>query len=172
MSLSNLPSVRTSFLLIFLACTGLIGVALYMQYQMDMEPCYMCILQRVFVIGAGFVALLACLHNPTRVGYRIYGVLTALMAAAGSFFSGKQMWLQSLPEGHPAIPDCASTVDYLFEIESFGGALAKLLRGDGECAKVHWEFLGLTTPGWMLVGFIGIAAFALWQLARQPAQAD
>lgn len=162
-------SVRNCFLMIFLACCGLTGAALYMQYQMGLEPCYMCILQRIFVLATGLVALLAALHNPGRRGYRSYGLLTAAMALAGGFFSGKQLWLQSLPKGHPYIPDCGSPVSYLFEVETFGNALARLLRGDGNCADVQWTFLGLSIPGWTLVCLVTLAALALWQLSRNPA---
>ena len=169
MDTSRLPAIRTCFLFIFIICCGLIGTAFYMQEVMLLEPCYMCILQRVFVMATGFVALLAVLHNPKRLGYRIYGLLTAAMALTGSFFSGKQVWLQSLPKDHPYIPDCGASVSYLFEVESFGNALAKLLHGDGNCAEIQWTFLGLSIAGWMLVCFAGLAAFALWQVFRKPA---
>lgn len=168
MTTTGLPSVRTCFLAIFLICCALIATAFYMQEVMGLEPCYMCILQRVFVIATGALALLAALHNPGQLGYRVYSLLTAAMALTGSFFSGKQLWLQSLPEGHPYIPTCGASVDYLFEVESFVNALSKLLRGDGNCADVQWTFLGLSIPGWMLVCFIALAALALWQFARKP----
>ncbi|UTW44537.1 disulfide bond formation protein B [bacterium SCSIO 12696] len=164
----KLPGVRACFGIIFLVCCGLIATAFYMQEVMGLEPCYMCILQRIFVMATGFVALLALLHNPGRLGYRVYSLLTAAAALTGSFFSGKQLWLQSLPEGHPYIPDCGASVAYLFEVESFFNALDKLLRGDGNCAEVQWTFLGLSIPGWTLVCFIGLAALALWQFTRKP----
>ncbi len=159
-----MPSVRTFFLLVFAICTCLILTALYMQRVMGLEPCYMCILQRVFVIATGSGALLAFLHNPGVIGKRIYSVLVAVMALAGSFFSGKQLWLQSLPEDQ--IPECGVSVDYLFEVHTFGNALKELLQGDGNCAEVQWVFLGLSIPGWTLVCFIGLAAIAIWQLFR------
>ncbi|MCV6606054.1 MAG: disulfide bond formation protein B [Porticoccaceae bacterium] len=167
MPVTFLPSVRSCFLAIFLVCCGLIATAFYMQEVMELEPCYMCILQRVFVIATGAVALLACLHNPGQLGVRIYSLLTATMALAGSFFSGKQLWLQSLPKDSAYIPDCGASVDYLFEVETFSNALAKLLRGDGNCAEVQWTFLGLSIPGWMLVCFIGLTVLALWQFVRK-----
>ncbi|MDM3870435.1 disulfide bond formation protein B [Porticoccus sp. W117] len=167
MSINRLPSIRTCFLIIFLICCGLMATAFYMQEVMELEPCYMCILQRVFVIATGVVALLAAVHNPRQLGVRIYSLLTAAMALTGSFFSGKQLWLQSLPKDHPYIPDCGASVDYLFQVESFTTALSKLLRGDGNCAEVQWTFLGLSIPGWTLVCFIGLAALALWQICRK-----
>ena len=161
-----MPSVRTFFLLIFIACACLIATALYMEKVMGLEPCYMCIVQRVFVMATGVVALLAFVHNPGAVGVRVYSVLTAAAALAGSFFSGKQLWLQSLPEDQ--VPDCGVSVDYLFEVHSFGNAVAELLKGDGNCAEVQWTFLGLSIPGWTLICFVGFAAIAIWQLFRQP----
>lgn len=162
----SLPGTRAVFLLIAIVCAGLIGTALYMEHVMGLEPCYMCMLQRVFVIATGAVALLAALHNPKALGQRIYSGLVVLMALGGSFFSGKQLWLQSLPKDSPLIPDCGASVSYLFEVETFGNALAKLLRGDGNCADVQWTFLGLSIPGWMLICFIGLAVIAVWQIAR------
>jgi disulfide bond formation protein DsbB len=35
--------------------------------------------------------------------------------------------------------------------------LAKVLTGSGECAKVTWEFLGISMPGWVLIHLIGLA---------------
>lgn len=159
-----MPSVRTCFLLIFFACTGLIGVGLLFQHVMDFQPCYMCVLQRIFIAATGLIALSAFLINPRDAGVKFFSALTALSALMGSFFSGKQLWLQSLPEDQ--IPDCGVSVDYLFEVHNLGTALSHLLKGDGNCADVQWTLLGLSIPGWTLVAFIALAATALWQVFR------
>jgi disulfide bond formation protein DsbB len=39
--------------------------------------------------------------------------------------------------------------------------LAKVLAGSGECAKVDWEFLGLTMPAWVLVALVGLGAWGV-----------
>lgn len=158
-----MPSSRQVFLLMFVACLSLILVALYMQYVMELTPCYLCITQRVFVMLTGGIALLAFLHNR---GLRIYGALTALSALSGSFFSGKQLWLQSLPEDQ--VPACGPPAEYLFDVFSFNQAVGMLLRGDGNCAEVQWTFLGLSIPGWTLICFLGLAALGIWQVVRKP----
>jgi disulfide bond formation protein DsbB len=159
-----MPAVRTMFLLIFLACMGMIGVGMYFQEVMDLQPCYMCILQRIFIIATGTVALFAYVINPGPTGIKFFAVFTALIALVGSFFSGKQLWLQSLPEDQ--IPDCGVSVDYLFEVHNLGTALSHLFKGDGNCAEVQWVFAGLSIPGWTLVAFITLATIALWQIIR------
>lgn len=155
-------STRQIFLIACLGCTGMIATALYMQEVMALTPCYLCITQRAFVILTGVIALVALLHNR---GHRIYGVLMALSAMGGGFFSGKQLWLQSLPEDK--VPACGPPADYLFDRFSFSDALSMLLRGDGNCAEVQWTLLGISIPGWTLVCFVGLAVLGLWLAIRR-----
>lgn len=157
-----LPTPRQTNLIVFLGCLLLILIALYMQHVMGLNPCYLCITQRVFVMLTGGIALLAFLHHRHL---HIYGALTALSALGGSFFSGKQLWLQSLPEDQ--VPACGPPVEYLFDVFSFNQALGMLLRGDGNCAEVQWTFLGLSIPGWTIICFFGLAALGFWQAVRR-----
>lgn len=162
----NLPDNRTINLSMAAACTGLIAIAIfYFQNHLGLEPCYLCITQRVFVIAVGVIFLFAGLHNPAARGQKIYASLIAVAASAGGFFSIKQLWLQSLPEDK--VPACGPPVDYLFDAFSASEAISMLLRGDGNCAEVQWQFLGLSMPGWVLVSFISLAGVALFQLLRK-----
>lgn len=160
-----LPSARTTFLILFLGCTGLILVGMYMQYVMGLYPCPLCITQRVFIVAVGLTALLAFIFNPKATGRRIFGVLGVLFAIAGGAFSSRQLWLQSLPEDQ--VPACGPSIDYLLENFPLMDALSVLLRGDGNCAEVAWSFLGISIPGWTLVAFTGLAAINVWQILRR-----
>ena len=160
-------SPRHCFLLIVLGCAALIGTALFMQHVMGLEPCYLCIVQRGFVIGTGVTAALAFFHNPGVTGRRVYAVLTAVCAFTGAGFSIRQLWLQSLPEEQ--VPACGPPADYLFDSFSMSEWLPILLKGDGNCAEVQWTFLGLSIPGWMLVCFVVLGLFALYQAFRKKA---
>ena len=161
----SLPSSRLTFLIIFLGCTGLILTGLYMQYFMDLYPCPLCITQRVFIVAVGLTALLAFLLNPGKVGRRVFGGLGIFLALAGSAFSLRQLWLQSLPEDQA--PACGPDIGYLLDNFPLMDALSVLLRGDGNCAEVVWTFLGVSIPGWTLVAFLGLAGFNLWQVLRR-----
>lgn len=162
----NLPTNQTLSLTMAAACALLIAVAVfYFQNSLGLEPCYLCITQRVFVIAVGVIFLLAGLHNPARAGQRIYAGLAALTAIGGGFFSIKQLWLQSLPEDK--VPACGPPVDYLFDAFSPSEALSMLLRGDGNCAEVQWQLFGLSMPAWVLICFVGLAGVALFQILRK-----
>jgi len=162
----NLPNNQTISLSAAAVCAGLIAVAiLYFQNYLGLEPCYLCMTQRVFVIAVGVIFLAAGLHNPAATGQKIYAGLATLAALGGSFFSIKQLWLQGLPEDQ--VPACGPPVDYLFDAFSVSEAISMLLRGDGNCAEVQWQLLGLSMPGWVLVSFIALAGVGLLQLLRK-----
>lgn len=145
-------------LLIFIA-------VFYFQNHLQLEPCYLCITQRVFVIAIAVICALAALHNPAQYGQKIYAGLSALMAVIGGYFSAKQLWLQGLPEDQ--VPACGVPVDYLFDAFSLSEALSHLLRGDGNCAEVQWELLGISMPGWVLIAFIAYALMGILQFTRK-----
>jgi disulfide bond formation protein DsbB len=161
-----MPTLRVTYLAIFLVALILIAVALYMQYVMELMPCALCITQRVFIIAIGIIGLVAAIQNPRGWGRWVYGGLGVLSAAVGAAVAGRQLWLQSLPPEQA--PACGPSIDYVLETFPLREALSILLRGDGNCAEVMWTFLGLSIPGWTLIAFLGFAAVFLWQALRRP----
>ena len=157
-----LPNARQTNLIVALSCAGLMAIALYMEHFMALEPCHLCIMQRVMVIGAGIITFAAALHGPAALGTRVYGILTVLTVSVGAGLSMRQLWLQSLPEDE--VPACGASLDYMLEVFPITEVIAMVLAGDGTCAEVLWTFLGISIPGWSLVAFIGIGAIAVWQL--------
>ncbi|WP_027328222.1 disulfide bond formation protein B [Marinimicrobium agarilyticum] len=158
-------TVRFTNLLIVLAVVAMMAVALYMEHAMGLEPCPLCVSQRIFVILVGFWALLALLHHPGRVGRVVYGTLGLLSAVAGGAVSSRQLWLQGLPEDQ--VPACGPGVEYILDTFPFMDALRVMLTGDGNCAEVAWSLFGLSIPGWTLIGFIGLGLLHLWQVLRR-----
>jgi disulfide bond formation protein DsbB len=163
---------RPLFVGAFLACVALIATALTMQYAWKLEPCPLCIFQRVFVIALGGVTLVAALHNPALTGRRVYGVLIVILGVLGIVVAGRHVWLQNLPADQ--VPECGPGLEYMLEAFPLMEALSLVFRGSGECADVQWAFLGLTIPGWTLVVFVGFTVFGLLLIATRlgmPARA-
>jgi disulfide bond formation protein DsbB len=156
-----LPPRRLAYALGFLACAGLIGWALWLQYGMQLDPCPLCIFQRVCVIGVGVIYLIAAIHNPERPGAALYALLTLLVAGAGAGLAGRQIWLQALPKDQ--VPACGMGLSYMMESMPWLDVFTRVLKGTGECAEKAWIFLGLSIAGWTFVFFVGmiVAAIAL-----------
>lgn len=159
MTSSALSRQRMLFLGAFVVCVALMATALTMQYALKLEPCPLCIFQRIFVIALGAVGLVAAVHDPAIVGRRIYGVLIVALGALGIAVAGRHVWLQNLPADR--VPECGPGLGYLLDAFPLGEALSIVFRGSGECADVQWVFLGLTIPGWTLVTFVAFTIFGI-----------
>lgn len=142
-----------------IACAGMMAYALFAQYGLGLEPCPLCILQRIAVIITGFLFLAAFLHNPGDLGARVYGVLIDLAALAGILVAARQIWIIAQPPG--TVAECGASLDYMMEVLPLQEVLAKVLAGSGECAKVDWMFLGLNMPTWVLMCLVGLAGWGL-----------
>lgn len=161
--LQNPNSLRAG---IVITVTCLLGFGYYLQYAQGLEPCPLCITQRFFLFSCAVIAFIALIHRPQSTGTKVYGLLGALFALAGSGFSSRQLYLQSLPEGQA--PACGPSIDFIFQTFPITEALSILLRGDGNCAEVTWTFLSLSIPGWTLIAFLALAIAALMQLRSTP----
>ncbi|WP_461537162.1 disulfide bond formation protein B [Spongorhabdus nitratireducens] len=161
----QIPGSRPLFMLSFLGCAFLTGMALYFEHGMGLEPCPLCISQRLVVIVIALFSLSVVLHNPGPKGLRIYGLLTALGGIGGAVLASRQLWLQSLPSDQ--VPACLPSVEYLIEVLPFTELLTIMFSGTGDCAKVKWEMLGISMPGWTLVAFIIYALFGCFELLRK-----
>lgn len=155
---------RLGYLVGFLACAGLVGFALYLQYVQGEDPCPLCILQRIAFMAMGAVFLVGALHGPARRGAIVYSTLAAIAAAIGGSIAGRQVWLQMLPKDK--VPACGPGLEYMLDRFPLSQALQKILAGSGECAEAGWRFLGLTIAGWSLVWFVVLGVFAIVMAVR------
>lgn len=136
----------------FLACLLLLVYAYYLQYYQGLEPCPLCIFQRVAMAALGVVFLMAAVHNPSRLGARVYGALLGLVALIGAAIAGRHVWIQNLPPDQ--VPACGPSLEYMMDAFPLTEAVRLVLRGSGDCAVIDWTFLGLSMPAWTLVTFV------------------
>lgn len=153
---------RGVFLAGFLLCLSMVLIAAYFQFVVGLEPCPLCIFQRMLVMVAGLFFLLGALHNPRAGGRRVYGFLVTLSATLGALISGRHVWLQNLPEDQ--VPSCGPGLNFILDNFPLTQALDMILRGSGECAEVQWTLFGLSIPAWTLLAFIIMALAGLSQL--------
>lgn len=163
----TLPGYRLVNLLGLAGCLVATAFALYLQYGVGLEPCPLCILQRVAVFAAMGVLVVAILHNPARSGQRVYGGLGLLAALSGLGVAGRHVWLQHLPADQ--VPACGPGLNYMLDVFPFMDALSMVLRGSGECAEIDWTFLGLSLAEWTAFVFVGLIVLFLFQILRRRA---
>ncbi|MDJ0656168.1 MAG: disulfide bond formation protein B [Xanthomonadales bacterium] len=155
---------RNAYLLGFFICAGLLAYAYYLEHVQYLDPCPLCMVQRLafYLVGAFF--LLGGLHDPGRTGRRIYAVLIIGTGMLGAATAGRHLWLQNLPPDQ--VPDCGPGLEYMIQHLPLRETLQGLLHGSGECARIDWSFLGLSMPAWTLVWYLSLMAWAVLAALR------
>ena len=152
----------------FLFVASVIGMAfaLYLEHGQGLEPCPLCIFQRIGLIGLGIISLIAFLHNPVSNAFkRFYALLGLLSILWSAGVAARHVWLQNLPPDQ--VPSCGPGLDYWVETLPLKSVFEQVLKGSGECAKVDWTLLGQSLPVWSLAFFAVLALISLWQLLRR-----
>ena len=133
----------------FIFCLALLLASVYMQHVLELEPCPLCIMQRVMVLITGIFFLIAAIHNSAKTGTQIYAGLISTSALLGAAISARHVWLQSLPADQ--VPSCGPGMGFIMNNFPLADALSLVLKGSGECAEVSWTFLSLSIPAWTLL---------------------
>ena len=160
-----LANPRLLNLFAFLVCAALMAFGLYLEHFEGIEPCPLCVVQRIEFIGVGLICLVAALHGPQRRGRRVYAGLALLFAAAGIATASRQVWLQGVPADQ--LPTCLPSLEYMMEALPFQDIVRMVLHGTADCAEVTWTLLGMSIPEWSLLAFAGLAVLSLLQLLRR-----
>lgn len=163
------PDTRLVNLAGFLACAGMMGFALYAEYVLFLDPCPLCVFQRVAVILLAIVFLAAAIHNAQGRGRFVYAALISLVSLYGIGVAGWHLRMQSLPADE--VPTCGPGLDYILDNNTFGDALAIVFTGSGSCADIVWQFLGLSMPAWVLICLVVLGGTGLWANLRKAAAA-
>jgi protein dithiol:quinone oxidoreductase len=133
----------------FAVCAALMGYALHAQYDLNLDPCPLCIFQRIGVILLGLAFLAAAAHHPRGGGRYLYAVLIALFALLTAGLAARHLYVQSLPPG--SLPSCGAPLALMLRFSPLLQVIRTVLTGSGECGEVNWRFLGLAMPAWVLL---------------------
>jgi protein dithiol:quinone oxidoreductase len=161
--LNWLPSRRAGYALAFAVCAVLMSYAFYLQYVEALEPCPLCMFQRVALVIMGVLFLIAALHRPGDTGAWLYGLLQLVVGGAGIGLALRHLWIQSLPADQ--VPACGMGIGYMFETLPFIDVIERTLKGSGECAHIDLV-LGMSIPAWTLLLYVLLVVWSLLLAGR------
>ena len=133
----------------------ILGVAVYLQVYDHLQPCPLCVFQRIAYVMVGIGALIAWVWY--RVGaMRMLGWIVAFVfSLVGLGMALRQVWLQHI--GPNVDQSCLPGLNYMYHTFSWFNATMMVLQGTSDCAKVVWRFLGLSMAGWSAACFALLA---------------
>jgi disulfide bond formation protein DsbB len=153
----------------FVVCAALLAYAYYVQFALGIEPCPLCIFQRIVFIAMGIFFLAGAIHNPAATGRRVYGVLLLLTACVGVGIAAWHVWVQHQPPDPMA--GCAPGWNYMIDNFPISKVLKMAFTGEADCAQITWTFLGVSMPAWTLVTYVFIGAGAVWAGFKRRSEA-
>ncbi|MDD5214535.1 MAG: disulfide bond formation protein B [Methylococcales bacterium] len=163
--MTTLKIIKPRFWFLFgsLGCVFLLSMGAYFQFNQGLEPCPLCISQRIAIFLTGLVFMVAVAHNPReQKGINRYALLGALTALAGASISTRHIWIQNLPPDQ--VPECKPALEYMLQNFPLIETVKLMLSGTGDCAKVDWTMLGFSMPAWTLVAFLMLASLSILQI--------
>ena len=143
----------------------MLAFALHAQYQLGLEPCPLCIFQRVGILALGVLFLAAALHHPRAQGRYAYAALIGGAALVTAALATRHLYIQSQPPG--SVPSCGAPLAVMLKFSPFTEVLRKVITGGGECSQVNWSFAGLAMPAWVLIAALGLGIAGVLANSRQ-----
>lgn len=156
---------RIYYLSIFLVCSSLLGFGYYLQFVDGLEPCPLCIFQRVAYIAIALFCIPGIIHGPMGKWRYLYSGLIFTSAIIGGIIAGRQVWLQHLPPD--AVPACGPGLDFMMEVFPLSETLQMVFTGSGECAEVDWTFLSFSIAEWSLAWFVLFAITSVIHILKK-----
>jgi disulfide bond formation protein DsbB len=155
---------RSLLILLALVCVALVGGALYLQFVEHQDPCPLCIIQRYFYL---LIAIFAFLGARLRGwgGVRLLEFLALLSALGGIVTAARHVFVQSHPNFSCGFDALQPIVDGLPPAHW----LPSVFKVSGLCETAYPPLVGISLPGWSLIGFVlaFIAlASSLWRRRR------
>lgn len=148
---------RPGFFLLFVAAFALVGIGWWIGEWMHLNPCPLCIFQRVLYLLIGLLALPGVVWPNAR---GLWGSLIAATAAGGVATAVYQTWLQQNPD---SAAQCGYGEPTLIEqlVDWLGMQWPEMFMATGFCSTKEY-ILGLTMANWSILCFAGFLAAGLW----------
>lgn len=152
-------------LLVFICVSGSLFAIGYLQNTLGLDPCPLCIFQRIGLWVMGIFAFLGVVFNPKKIGIRLlFWLGSALGTLWGMGVAARHVWLQHLPSEQ--VPACGPGLNYWVDTLPIMQVFQEVLKGSGECALIDWTLLGLSIPMQTLILFVMILVILLVQLSK------
>ena len=136
-------------------CTLVVTLALIIEYGYEIEPCALCLTQRLLMFIGGSIAVVGLAHDP-RLG--IYPVLSLLAILFGIIVAIRHIYIQMNPE---ASGTCGMELQFLVQNDyPLTDILNAMISGTGSCAEPS------IIPAFALVSFLILGTIAIKQVLQ------
>jgi disulfide bond formation protein DsbB len=135
-------------LIIALIGFGLLGVGAYLQFQLEMAPCPLCILQRYAFAVTSLICLITFFIAKKYI--RLGSTIAMVASLTGAAIAARHLWIKAHPTVSCGIDPLETSLNKIFTAK----LLPFLFQADGLCTTEYDPILGLSIPQWSLIWFV------------------
>jgi disulfide bond formation protein DsbB len=162
-------TIKSSWLLLGFAALGFELSALYFQYGLKLEPCIMCIYQRIAIFGIMLSAFITAMA-PSVWFVRLFGYIGwGVSAVWGLIIAMEHVAIQTNTD--PFVFSSCEMVPNLPSWMPLHLWFPGVFEARGDCGNIDWQLLGYSMPQWMIVVFalftVALAVVFLTRLAKE-----
>lgn len=147
----RLPEKRLGWFILHLSINIIFTTALFFQYIMDLQPCVMCIEERILILCLSLVSLIIFAINPSLKIVRFIGYsLLIAVSIVGFNLTSEHISIQDGTAGlfatcsiYPRVPDWLPLHEWL----------PALFQPTGDCGDIDWSFFNLSMVEWVRIIF-------------------
>lgn len=139
----------------------LVILSVIIQEIFNLEPCPLCITQRVIFLTSGIIFLIFYFKPMNKIiELSILGMINLI----GLIFAIRHVLIQRKVINIPA--ECGIDLEYMFDNFPLREVFELIFRGTGDCSEIDWSFLGITIPEWSAIWFLILIAMTYTNYKR------
>ncbi|OGT16963.1 MAG: hypothetical protein A3B69_00355 [Gammaproteobacteria bacterium RIFCSPHIGHO2_02_FULL_38_33] len=145
----------------FICLIGLLGFSRYLQTVKDLEPCALCIVQRLAFMGLAVLFFIDVIFPRWFIRRVLHIILSVVFVGVGMLAALRQVWLMHHVSAEK-IASCEADLYYMIQYLPLKETIMQIIRSPGNCSKEAWYWLGLSLPVWSCLGLLFFLAVAIW----------
>ncbi len=139
----------------------LVILSVIIQDIFNLEPCPLCITQRVIFLTSGITFFIFYFKPINKIiELSILGMINLI----GLIFAIRHVLIQRKVINIPA--ECGIDLEYMFDNFPLREVFELIFRGTGDCSEIDWSFLGITIPEWSAIWFLILMAMTYTNYKR------
>jgi disulfide bond formation protein DsbB len=164
-SLAKWSKQRSAWLVLALSAAVLLGLALYFQYQMNLQPCMLCVYARAALTGVLLAALIALIAPASALVRWIAFIVLSASAVWGFAITHEHVAVEQLVQSG-GLYSCSLFPEFPLGLP-LDKWLPEVFNPTGMCGDIAWRFMDLSMPVWTRVIFVVYSLLALLLILSQ-----
>lgn len=141
-----------AWILLAILSFGLIVTSLTFQHIVGLEPCVLCIYQRIGVMIIFLSSIFGLIAIKTKTKeLKTFAYATWISGSIIGLNSAVKQWSES--ENPFGLSQCGMGLDYYIPFIGENGFLSSLFIGKGICSEIDWSMFGLSMHHYTMLAF-------------------